>query len=217
MACSHKFGPDYIIPAPFDPRLMEVVPVRGRQGGDGLRAWRPSRSSTSTPIASRCARGSTRPPRCSRLVYEGARAHPKRVIFAEAEEEVVLRAAIQFRDVGYGTPVLVGRDDVRDKLRELGVERSRTSFEIHNSRNSPLVPQMVDFLYERLQRRGYLRRDVRADGQSGPQHLRRAAARAGPGRCDDHRRHPHLCADDARGPPGARSRGRAHCRSASTC
>src|SRR3546814_10016468 len=49
------------------------------------------------------------------LAYEGARAEPKRVVFAEAEEEVVLRAAIQFRDGGYGIPVLVGRNDVRSE------------------------------------------------------------------------------------------------------
>jgi malate dehydrogenase (oxaloacetate-decarboxylating)(NADP+) len=54
--------------------------------------------------------------------------------------------------------VLVGRDNVRDKLAALGVENP-DSFELHNSRNSPLVPKMVDILYERLQRRGYLRRD----------------------------------------------------------
>ncbi len=86
------------------------------------------------------------------------RAHPKRVIFAEGEEEVVLRAAIAFREGGYGTPVLVGRDDVHDRLRALGISEPE-SFEVHNSRNSPLVPAMVDFLYKRLQRRGYLRRD----------------------------------------------------------
>jgi len=93
------------------------------------------------------------------LAYEGARAHPKRVLFAEGEEEVVLRAAIQFRDGGYGTPVLVGRDDVYDQLKALGVDDPQ-SFEVHNSRNSPLVPRMVELLYERLQRRGYLKRDV---------------------------------------------------------
>jgi malate dehydrogenase (oxaloacetate-decarboxylating)(NADP+) len=93
------------------------------------------------------------------LAYEGARAHPKRVVFAEAEEEVVLRAAIAFREGGYGTPVLVGRDDVPDRLRALGVD-DPAGFELHNSRVSPLVPKMVDYLYGRLQRRGYLRRDV---------------------------------------------------------
>ena len=93
-------------------------------------------------------------------VYESARANPKRVVFAEAEEEVVLRAAIQFRDGGYGTPVLVGRDKkVRAKLEELAV-KDPESFEIHNSANSKLVKDMVEVLYQRLHRRGYLRRDI---------------------------------------------------------
>jgi malate dehydrogenase (oxaloacetate-decarboxylating)(NADP+) len=61
------------------------------------------------------------------LAYEAARANPKRVLFAEGEEEVVLRAAIAFRDGGYGTPVLVGRDDVHQRLRALGVEDAERS------------------------------------------------------------------------------------------
>jgi malate dehydrogenase (oxaloacetate-decarboxylating)(NADP+) len=93
------------------------------------------------------------------LAYEGARARPKRVLFAEGEEEVVLRAAIAFKEGGLGTPVLVGRDDVPDRLRALGVERPE-EYELHNSRHSPLVPDMVEYLYGRLQRRGYLRRDI---------------------------------------------------------
>jgi len=92
------------------------------------------------------------------MAYESARARPKRVVFAEAEEEVVLRAAIAFKEGGCGTPILVGRDDVRQKLAALGVE-DPDSYELHNSRVSPLVPKMVDVLYERLQRRGYLRRE----------------------------------------------------------
>jgi len=92
------------------------------------------------------------------LAYEGARANPKRVIFAEAEEEVVLRAAIAFQEGGYGTPVLVGRESVHERLRALGANPDE--FELHNSVNSPLVPEMVEFLYARLQRRGYLRRDA---------------------------------------------------------
>src|SRR3546814_12304134 len=63
--------------------------------------------------------------------YEVAKANPKRVVFAEAEEEVVLRAAIQFRTLGYGIPVLVGRAHVYDKLKELGVEDPE-SYELHN-------------------------------------------------------------------------------------
>ncbi|MCB2084144.1 MAG: NADP-dependent malic enzyme, partial [Sphingomonadaceae bacterium] len=93
--------------------------------------------------------------------YEIARANPRRVVFAEAEEDVVLRAAIQFRDFGYGTPVLVGRTKaVADKLHILGVDRPG-DFEIQNSADSQHIPAMVDYLYKRLQRKGYTERDVR--------------------------------------------------------
>ncbi|HSX56096.1 MAG TPA: NADP-dependent malic enzyme [Sphingomonas sp.] len=154
---AHSFGPDYIIPAPFDPRLMEVVPAAVAKAAmdSGV---------ATKPILDMAAYRHTLKGRLNpttsvlTLAYEGARAHPKRVIFAEGEEEVVLRAAIAFREGGYGTPVLVGRDDVHDRLRALGVSEPE-SFEVHNSRHSPLVPAMVDFLYKRLQRRGYLRRD----------------------------------------------------------
>ena len=94
-------------------------------------------------------------------VYEIAKANPKRMVFAEAEEEVVLRAAIQFRDFGYGTPILVGRTKaVLDKLHQLSVG-DPGSFEIQNSADSEHVPAMVAYLYKRLQRRGYTERDVR--------------------------------------------------------
>jgi malate dehydrogenase (oxaloacetate-decarboxylating)(NADP+) len=154
----HTFGPDYIIPAPFDPRLMEIVPAAvAKAAMDSgvatkpildMEAYRQTLRARMNPTTSVLS-----------LAYEGARAHPKRVLFAEGEEEVVLRAAIAFKDGGYGTPVLVGRDDVYDRLKALGVSDPE-SYELHNSRNSPLVPKMVDFLYARLQRRGYLRRDV---------------------------------------------------------
>ncbi len=153
----NSFGHDYIIPAPFDPRLMEVVPaavaqaamdsgVAGRAIPD-MAAYRQSLRARLNPTTSVLT-----------LAYEAARQNPRRVLFAEAEEEVVLRAAIQFKDGGYGTPVLVGRDTVHDRLRELGVSDPE-SYELHNSVRSPLVPEMVEWLYQRLQRRGYLRRD----------------------------------------------------------
>lgn len=154
---AHSFGPDYIIPAPFDPRLMEVVSMAvAKAAMDSGVATKPILDMAAYRHA---LRGRLNPTTSVlTLAYEGARAHPKRVIFAEGEEEVVLRAAIAFREGGYGTPVLVGRDDVPERLRALGVS-DPDSFELHNSRNSPLVPAMVDFLYQRLHRRGYLRRD----------------------------------------------------------
>ncbi len=153
----HTFGADYIIPAPFDPRLMEVVPAAvAKAAMDSGVATKPILDMT----AYRQQLRGRLNPTTSVLAqaYEGARAQPKRVLFAEGEEEVVLRAAVAFREGGYGTPVLVGRDDVHDRMRALGV-KDVESYEVHNSRNSPLVPRMVDFLYQRLQRRGYLRRD----------------------------------------------------------
>jgi malate dehydrogenase (oxaloacetate-decarboxylating)(NADP+) len=153
-----SFGPDYIIPAPFDPRLMEEVPAAVAQAAmDSGVATRPI---LDMDAYRQSLRGRLNPTTSVLgLAYEGARAHPRRVVFAEGEEEVVLRAAIAFKDGGYGTPVLVGRDDVHERLSALGVSNPET-YEVHNSRNSPLVPAMVDKLYERLQRRGYLRREV---------------------------------------------------------
>ena len=155
-----RFGRDYIIPAPFDPRLMEVIPAAVAQAAmdtgvarkpildmDDYKHTLKARLNPTTSVLT--------------LASETARAHPKRVVFAEAEEEVVLRAAIQFKNLGYGTPVLVGRDEVPDKLRDLGVD-DPDSFELHNSRHSPLVEKMVDYLYDRLKRRGVLRREVEA-------------------------------------------------------
>ncbi len=153
-----SFGREYIIPAPFDPRLMEVVPAAvAKAAMDSGVATRPilDRDEYRTILRARLNPTTS----VLGLAYEGARAHPRRVVFAEGEEEVVLRAAIAFRDGGYGIPVLVGRDDVHERLSALGVDKPEL-FEVHNSRNSPLVPAMVERLYERLQRRGYLRREV---------------------------------------------------------
>ena len=153
----HHFGPDYIIPAPFDPRLMEIVPAAVAKAA--MESGVATRPIEDFDAYRTCLRARLNPTTSVlQLAYEGARARPKRVLFAEGEEEVVLRAAIAFKEGGYGTPVLVGRDDVPDRLKALGVA-DPAAFELHNSRHSPLVPAMVDFLYKRLQRRGYLRRD----------------------------------------------------------
>ncbi|MGE0776015.1 MAG: NADP-dependent malic enzyme [Sphingomonadaceae bacterium] len=152
------FGSDYIIPAPFDPRLMEFVPAAvAKAAMDSGVARRPILDMAEYRTSLRARLNPTTS--VLSLAYDGARAHPKRVVFAEGEEEVVLRAAITFKEGGYGTPVLVGRDEVPDRLRALGISNPE-DFELHNSRNSTLVPRMVDYLYERLQRRGYLRREV---------------------------------------------------------
>ncbi len=157
---NHTFGLDYIIPAPFDPRLMEVVSSAVAKAAmesgvaqkpiEDFDAYRTELKARLNPTTGALT-----------SVYQQVKENPKRVVFAEAENEVVLRAAIQYRDFGYGTPVLVGRTKaVCDLLTELGVG-DPSSFEIHNSAVSPLVPEMVAYLYERLQRRGFMERDVR--------------------------------------------------------
>jgi malate dehydrogenase (oxaloacetate-decarboxylating)(NADP+) len=155
---SHSFGRDYIIPAPFDPRLMEVVASAVAEAA--------ARSGVAQkPIANMEAyrqelRGRLNPTvSVMSLAYENARTNPKRVLFAEGEEPNVLRAAIAFKEAGYGTPVLVGREEVYDQLREMGVDDPK-DYEVLNSRNSPLVGRAVDYIYSRHQRHGMLRREV---------------------------------------------------------
>ncbi|QIK96853.1 NADP-dependent malic enzyme [Sphingomonas sp. HDW15A] len=155
---SHSFGPDYIIPAPFDPRLIEIVPVAvakaAMESGCAQRpisdfdAYRRQLRARLNPTASALS-----------LAFEAAKANPKRVLFAEGEEENVLRAAISFKEGGYGIPVLVGREDVHERLRALGVDHPE-EYEVLNSRNSPLVGRAVDYLYGLRQRHGMLRREA---------------------------------------------------------
>ena len=156
----YHFGPDYIIPAPFDPRLMEVVSSAVAKAAmdsgvaqkpiEDFDAYRHSLKSRLNPTTSVLTQ-----------VYEQVMASPKRVIFAEAENEIVLRAAIQYREFGYGEPVLVGRTEaVKAMLTELGVGDPE-SYQIENSAVSTHVPAMIEMLYERLQRRGFLARDVK--------------------------------------------------------
>ena len=157
---NQQFGLDYIIPAPFDPRLMDLVSSAVAKAAmdsgvaqkpiEDFEAYRTSLKARLNPTTSVLAQ-----------VYETVKASPKRMIFAEGENEIVLRAAIQYRDFGYGEPVLVGRTEaVLSKLTELGVEQPE-SFHIENSAVSIYVPAMVELLYERLKRRGFMERDVK--------------------------------------------------------
>src|SRR3546814_8847000 len=98
-----------LIPSPFDPRLMEIVPAAVAEAAmkTGV-AQRPIEDLSEYRTRLRARLNPTTS--VLTLAYEAARNNPKRVVFAEGEEEVVLRAAIQFRDGGYGIPVLVGRE-----------------------------------------------------------------------------------------------------------
>jgi len=153
-----QFGPEYIIPTPFDPRLIENIPVAVAKAAmaSGI-AKRPFADEAAYRLELRSRLNPTNAVLAGS--FEAARAAPKRVVFAEAEQEVVLRAAVSFKTNGYGDPVLIGREDpVRAGLTRIGADPD--AFEIHNSANSCLVPAMIETLYARLQRRGHLLRDV---------------------------------------------------------
>jgi malate dehydrogenase (oxaloacetate-decarboxylating)(NADP+) len=91
-------------------------------------------------------------------LFEEVRAKPRRVVFAEGEESKSIRAALAFHGAGYGTPLLVGREDrVRKTLDSMGLESD--SFEVHNARLSDHNAAYTDYLFKRLQRKGHLYRD----------------------------------------------------------
>jgi malate dehydrogenase (oxaloacetate-decarboxylating)(NADP+) len=154
-----SFGPDYIIPNAFDPRLISRVPPAvakaaidsgvARKPLEDLRRYARSLSGRLDPTADALD-----------ATMEVVRSNPKAVVFAEGEEQKVVRAAIAFRNAGYGTPVLIGREDrVMATINSLGLG-DIDGIEIHNARLSDNNSKYVEFLYGRLQRKGYLRRDV---------------------------------------------------------
>ena len=152
------FGPDYIIPTPFDPRLIVRVPLAvakaaadtgvARRPIEDWQAYERHLAQRLDPTAGRLER-----------VFTDIRANKRRVVFAEGEEERAIRAALAFRAEGLGEPVLIGREDVvAETMRDLGYETTM-GLEIHNARLSSNNRRYKDFLYGRLQRRGYLERD----------------------------------------------------------
>jgi malate dehydrogenase (oxaloacetate-decarboxylating)(NADP+) len=154
-----KYGPNYIIPVPFDPRLISAIPVAvAKAAMDSGVARRPivnfdryaqELSARRDPIASTLQR-----------IFDRVRRQPKRVVFAEGEEEQVMRAAISYANQKLGTAILVGRDDViRENAADAGVELDRPGIEIINARLSRRNAVYADHLYERMQRKGFLFRD----------------------------------------------------------
>jgi malate dehydrogenase (oxaloacetate-decarboxylating)(NADP+) len=91
-------------------------------------------------------------------LFEQVRTKPRRVVFAEGEESKSIRAALAFHNSGYGTPVLVGREDrVRETLESMGLESD--ALEVHNARLSDHNAAYTDYLFKRLRRKGHLYRD----------------------------------------------------------
>ncbi|MCG8543773.1 MAG: NADP-dependent malic enzyme, partial [Alphaproteobacteria bacterium] len=130
-----RYGPGYIIPVPFDPRLISAVPQAvakaamdsgvARKPIDDMERYGQQLSALLDPAISSL-----------QFIYARASANPRRVVFAEGEEDGVIRAAVAFRNAGYGSPVLIGREErVREAMERLGIE-ANGGLEIHNARLS---------------------------------------------------------------------------------
>ncbi|WP_114394928.1 NADP-dependent malic enzyme [Oleisolibacter albus] len=153
-----RYGPDYIIPVPFDPRLIVTIPAAVAQAAMETGVAR--KPIVDLEAYRRCLRLRLDPTADSlQLIHEKVKAAPKRVVFAEGEEEVVIRAAIAYRQAGFGTPVLVAREEVvGERMTEMGLTGIEP-LEVHNARLSRQNERYTEFLYGRLQRRGHLHRD----------------------------------------------------------
>ena len=156
-----KFGRDYIIPTPFDPRLIWYIPPFVAQAAmDTGVARKPilDMDAYRTELRSRLDPSAA----LMQNISGAVRAAPnKRVVFAEGEETAVIRAAWGFKQAELGTPILLGREElIRKNAAEAGLNFDEMGIDIVNARVSEHNVEYTDWLYARLQRRGYLRRDV---------------------------------------------------------
>ena len=155
---SLRYGEDYIIPAPFDPRLISAVSSAVAEAAmasgvakkpiDDLEAYKRDLSARLDPTAS-----------FLQDVFERITPENKRVVFTEGEEEVSIRAALAFSNSGYGHPVLLGREArIKQRIEDMGLDGA-DALEIINAKISDHNQDYIQFLYQKLQRHGVLQRD----------------------------------------------------------
>jgi malate dehydrogenase (oxaloacetate-decarboxylating)(NADP+) len=152
------YGPDYIIPVPFDPRLISRVSAAVAEAAIKTGVARRDLKNIDTYHDQLTARLDP-----SAVLFQNitasVRAHPKRVVFAEGEEDSVIRAAAAFQNSGLGKALLVGREEIiREGIQRAGIEKG--SLEIRVPHSAQEASSYINTLYARLQRRGALYRDV---------------------------------------------------------
>ena len=154
------FGRDYIIPTPFDPRLIHRIPSAVAKAGMDtgvarrpiidIEAYEVSLKSRMDPTAS-----------ILRGLNIRARTAQARMIFAEGDDPRALRAAVNYQRSGLGKALVVGRaSDVKAKLEEAGLADAVRELEVVNAANTPHLEIYKSFLYDRLQRKGFDRADI---------------------------------------------------------
>ncbi len=155
-----SFGRDYIIPTPFDPRLIHVIPPAVAKAGMDtgvarrpiidMKAYEQTLKSRMDPTAS-----------ILQGIHARARQAQARMIFAEGDDPRVLRAAVAYQRAGLGKSLVVGREaDVREKLEAAGLADAVRELEVVNAANTRHLDAYKDFLYSRLQRQGHDREDI---------------------------------------------------------
>jgi malate dehydrogenase (oxaloacetate-decarboxylating)(NADP+) len=154
-----RYGPDYIVPVPFDPRL--IVEVSAAVAKAAMESGVAKKKIADMAEYKRSLSGRLDPTsHWLQSLFEQVKANPQRIVFAEGEEERTIRAAVMFRDNGYGTPILIGREEqVRETMKTLGINDD-SGMEIHNARLSTKNAPYTELVYKRLQRDGFLHRDV---------------------------------------------------------
>lgn len=154
-----RYSADYIIPVPFDPRLITTIPVAvakaamdtgvARKHIDDFKAYREQLEERLNPTAN-----------AMNLMFEQMHSNPQRIIFADGEEEEVIKAAVSLRHNNYAFPILLGRANrILEKLEALGEEYTLEGIEVINAAVTDKLEGYSEFLYKKLQRKGYLKRD----------------------------------------------------------
>ena len=155
-----KFGRDYIIPTPFDPRLIfRVPPAVAKAGMQTGAARRPIIDLPNYELSLK----SRMDPTASILqgMHVRARSNQATMIFAEGDDPRVLRAAVTYQRSGLGKSLVVGRDDdVKSKLEDLGLADAINELEVVNAKKTEHLESYKDFLYDRLKRKGFDPADV---------------------------------------------------------
>ncbi|PIE08287.1 MAG: NADP-dependent malic enzyme [Rhodobacterales bacterium] len=155
-----RFGREYIIPTPFDPRLIYTIPPAvAKAGSDSGVARRPIIDMERYTASLKERVDPTY--QIIRSLNAKARGAQAVMIFAEGENPQVLRAAVAYQRGGFGKAIVVGRDDdVKQKLEAAGMADAVAELEVMNAARTAHLAEYKDFLYQRLQRQGYDRHDI---------------------------------------------------------
>ena len=155
-----SFGRDYIIPTPFDPRLIyRIPPAVARAGMDTGVARRPIVDMDGYELSLKTRMDPTAS--ILRGINARARSAQARMIFSEGHDERVLRAAVMYQRQGFGQSIVVGREsDVRAGLEAAGLADAMNELEIVNAGKTEHLGTYKEYLYERLHRKGFDKTDV---------------------------------------------------------